>query len=167
MSLKCPYCDSDLKSGQATIHGTVVGFLVFGFSHQNLYFKTDTGEEIKILGSGKSTPAMRCENCGIVTLNLDYPDQNDGDKLIDILTLCSSKELRDDLQKSNPDIDINSEIIKNWKENYLPDDPDFKNQFKNDELMLLERFDKLIKDNNWPEIEILAGVIIDLTVKYI
>ena len=75
--------------------------------------------------------AMRCENCGIVSLNLDYPDQNDGDKLIDILTLCSSKELRDDLQKSNPDIDINSEIIKNWKENYLPDDPDFKNQFKN------------------------------------
>ena len=88
MSLKCPYCDSDLKSGQATIHGTVVGFLVFGFSHQNLYFKTDTGEEIKILGSNKSTPAMRCENCGIVTLNLDYTDQNDGDKLIDILTLC-------------------------------------------------------------------------------
>ena len=75
--------------------------------------------------------------------------------------------MRDDLQKSNPDIDINSEIIKNWKENYLPDDPDFKNQFKNDELMLLERFDKLIKDNNWPEIEILAGEIIDLIVKYI
>ena len=72
--------------------------------------------------------------------------------------------MRDDLQKSNPDIDINSEIIKNWKENYLPDNPDFKNQFKNDELMLLERFDKLIKDNNWPEIEILAGEIIDLIV---
>jgi hypothetical protein len=30
--------------------------------------------------------------------------------------------------------------------------------------MLLERFDKLIKDNNWPEIEILAGEIIDLIV---
>ena len=84
--------------------------------------------------------------------------------MIDILTLCSSEELRDDLQKSNPDIDINSEIIKNWKENYLSDNHDFKNQFKNDELILLERFDILIKDKNWREIEILSGQIIDLIV---
>lgn len=112
----------------------------------------------------KSTPAMSCENCGIVTLNLEYSDQNEKDNLIDILTLCSSEELRDDLQKSNPDIDINSEIIKNWKENYLPDNHDFKNQFKNDELILLERFDILIKDKNWREIEILSGQIIDLIV---
>lgn len=137
---------------------------MFGFSHQNLYFKTDSGQEIKILGSGKSTPAMSCENCGIVTLHLEYSDQNEKDNLIDILTLCSSEELRDDLQKSNPDIDINSEIIKNWKENYLSDNHDFKNQFKNDELILLERFDILIKDKNWREIEILSGQIIDLIV---
>lgn len=86
----------------------------------------------------KSTPAMSCENCGIVTLHLEYSDQNEKDNLIDILTLCSSEELRDDLQKSNPDIDINSEIIKNWEENYLPDNHYFKDQFKNDELILLE-----------------------------
>jgi len=50
---------------------------------------------------------MRCENCGVVTLNLDYSEQYEKDNLIEILTLCSSKELRDNIQESNPDIDIN------------------------------------------------------------
>ena len=161
MSLKCPYCNTSLKSGQARIHGTVGGFLVYGFSHQNLYFMSDSGKEIKILGSGKSTPAMRCENCGVVTLNLDYSDQQEKDNLIELLTLFSSKELRDSIQESNPDIDINTGIVKNWKENYLPNEADFKKYFTNDELILLENFDKLIDDKNWEEIENLSAQLIE------
>lgn len=59
---------------------------------------------------------MRCDQCGIVTLNLDYSELYEREKLIELLTLCSLKELRDSIQGSNPEIDINSEIVINWKE---------------------------------------------------
>lgn len=59
---------------------------------------------------------MRCDQCGIVTLNIDYSELYEREKLIELFTLCSSKEIRDSIQGSNPEIDINSEIVINWKE---------------------------------------------------
>lgn len=161
MSLNCPYCDGKLKSGQARVHGTLGGFLIYGISHQNLYFKDESGKEIKILASGKSTPSMRCDQCGIVTLNLDHSDQFEKENLIELLTLCSSRELRASIQESNPELDVNLEIIKNWKKNYLPKDTDFRKLFTIDELSLLENFDKLTVDKNWIEIENLSEEIIE------
>ena len=76
MTLKCPYCNGTLKSGEAKIHGTMTGFLFVGFSHQNLYFKSELGEEIEVLGSNECTPAMRCEECGVVVLNMNVTKQN-------------------------------------------------------------------------------------------
>ena len=159
--LKCPYCDGNLKSGQARIHGTVAGLFLIGLSYQNLYFKPESEKEIKILGSNNSTPSMRCEKCGVVILNLDFPEQCERDVLIELLTLCSSKELRESIQESNPDVNINNEIIKTWKDNYSPHDNEFKESFTNDELCMLEDFDKLINANNWEVIETLSEKIIE------
>ena len=155
MNFKCPYCKGSLKSGEAKIHGTVTGFLFVGLSHQNLYFKTESGEESEVLSSGESTPAMICENCGVVTLNINFPKQNKRDIIIDLLTLCSFKELRDKIEDSN------SIITGKWKESYLPEDNDFKNSFSLEELILLADFDRLIIERNWSKIEIQSQKIIE------
>lgn len=138
MSLKCPYCNGILKSGEATIHGTVTGFLYVGFSHQNLYFKSESGEEIEILGSREYTPAMRCEECGVVTLNMNIPKQNIRDVIIELLTLCSFEELHHSIE--NP----KRVIIEKWKEHYLPYDNNLKSSFTIHEQSLLSEFDRLI-----------------------
>lgn len=159
MSLKCPYCDGSMISGQSRIHGTFGGFLIYGFSYENLYFKPDSGEEIKILGSTETSSALRCVKCGTVILNFEQPEppitevQQVKNSLIELLTLCSSKELRESIQNSNREIDLESEIIKTWKEKYIPNDTDFKNSFSPYELRLLEDFDKLIQVKNWGKIE--------------
>jgi hypothetical protein len=157
----CPYCEGPLVSGNVSIHGSLGEFLLFGFSFHNLFFKPDKGDEIMVLGSAQTAPAMRCGTCGIVSLNLYYSEILVKDVIIDILTLCSSKELRDSLQGSNSDIDIQSEIIKKWKENYLPNEIGFKNSFTVDELCLLADFDKVLSDNNWEKIEPISEEIIE------
>ena len=147
MTLNCPYCDGTLESGEAKNHGTVTGFLLFGFSHQNLYFKTESGVESEILGSGMSTPAMKCDKCGVVILNINFPKQNKRDIITELLTLCSFNELRDNIEDSK------SVISTKWRENYLPENNDFKNYFSIYELSLLADFDILMKEGNWDKIE--------------
>lgn len=147
MVLKCHYCDGTLESGEARIHGTITGFLLFGFSHQNLYFKTESGEESEVLGSGMSTPAMKCDKCGVFILNKNLPNQNRREIITELLTLCSFKELRDNIEDSG------SIITAKWKENYLPENNDFKNYFSINELSLLADFDILINEGNWDKIE--------------
>lgn len=160
MKTKCSYCDGIIESGEAKIHGTTVGFLLVGLSYQNLYFKSESGKETAILASHESTPAMKCNKCGVVTLNLNSPTENVRDMLIELLTLCCFKELRDSVQKSNPEIDVESEIISKWKEIYLTQDIDFKNFFGIEELKLLEKFNKVIDEQNWRKIESLSGELI-------
>lgn len=46
MTLKCPYCNSALKSGEANILETVTGFLFVGFAFQNLCFKPESVKAI-------------------------------------------------------------------------------------------------------------------------
>lgn len=155
MTLKCPYCDGTLISGEARIHGTITGFLLVGLSHQNLYFKSELGEETEVLGSGESTPAMKCNKCGVVTLNINCPKQNKRDNIVELLMLSSFEELRKSIENSK------SVIIAKWKENYLPQDSDFENYFTTEELVLLDDFDKLIDKENWLEIETLAQNIVE------
>ena len=161
MKTKCPYCDGTLESGEAKIHGTMVGFLLVGLSYQNLYFKSESGNETSILASHESTPAMKCNTCGVVTLNLNSPTVIIRDTMIELLTLCCYKELRDNVQKSNPEMDVESEIVSKWKEIFLPQDNDFKNFFSIEEIKLLEKFDKVIDEQNWGKIESLSGEIIE------
>lgn len=160
MSKKCPYCDGTLQSGEAKIHGTLTGFLLVGLSHQNLYFKNESGEESEILGCNESTPAMKCDMCGVVTLNINFPKQNWRDKMVEILTLCAFDELRDNIQTANIDANINNEITAKWNASYLPHDSEFKSFFVSGELSQLEHFDKLIKEQNWAKIENKAEEII-------
>lgn len=170
MSAKCPYCAGKLISGTAKIHGTLSGFLFIGLSYENLYFESDDGEETEVLGSGCSTYAMMCEDCGTVTLNVDYSKAQEvrdaeimskKDSLVDILTIFSSKELCDNIQKSNPEIDVRSEIVKKWKENYLPNDEELQSDFTKNELTLLEKFNQLVNNNDWQKMEITAEKILD------
>ena len=137
MNIKCPYCNETLKSGEASIHGTMTGFLFVGFSYQNLYFQPESGKEIEVLGSRESTPAMRCEACGVVTLNMSFPKENKKDVIIEILTLFSFQELRNNLD------DPKRVVIEKWKETYLPNNNDVKNAFTIDELALLADFNKI------------------------
>ncbi len=161
MKTKCPYCDGILESGEAKIHGSMVGFLLVGLSYQNLYFKSESGNETAVLASHESTPAMKCNTCGVVTLNLNSPTVIIRDTLIELLTLCCYKELRDNVQKSNPEMDVESAIIEKWREIYLPDNESFKTLFTGEELSSLKQFNQSINDQNWSKIESLSGEIIE------
>lgn len=167
MSLKCPYCNGKLKNGQASIHGTVGGFLVFGLSYENLYFKSESEKEIKVLGSNNSTPSMRCEDCGIVILNKELIEQIDKDRdiLIELLTLCSSNELQESIKESNPEINIHQEIYNDWVVFYSSDKKELIESFTEDELRMLSEIDILISAKNWGEVEIVANNILKSIIK--
>ena len=156
MKLECPYCKGKLKTGQANIHGTVGGFLLFGLSYQNLYFKPESEKEIKVLGSNGSTPALRCDNCGIVVLNKEIVEQNDRDTLIELLTLCSSIELQESIRESNPEIDIHEEIYKEWNNFYSPQKNEFRAFFTDEELKSMSELEVLIVARDWKRIYVVA-----------
>lgn len=164
MSLKCPYCNGKLKNGQANIHGTVGGFLLFGFSCENLYFKSESEKEIEILGSNSSTPSMRCEDCGIVILNKEITEQIDKDLnldiLVELLTLCSSNELQESIKESNPAIDVQKEIYNQWVEFYSSDKKELIKSITEDDLRMLSEIDILISAKKWGEVEIVANKIL-------
>ena len=53
--------------GDAEVHGTAIGFLVWGGSYQKLFFHAKGAkrqEETAILASGERCSAFRCKNCG-------------------------------------------------------------------------------------------------------
>ncbi len=156
MKLRCPYCGKSLLKGRAEIHGTTLGFFLVGFSYQNLYFKSQRDKEIKVLNSGSSTPALRCENCEVIILNKDASDtalQIDDEafkkltrrNLIYLIGLWSSREQQDEFQMNNQDINIVSEMFYQWEDNYKPDLEDFVNSFSEEELQLFSEFNSMIK----------------------
>ncbi|WP_289056275.1 PF20097 family protein [Carboxylicivirga marina] len=160
MNLECPYCKGKLKTGQVNIHGTLGGFLVFGLSYQNLYFKTESEKEIKILGSNDVTPALRCGSCGIVVLNKEIIEQNDRDTLIELLTLCSSKELQESIIKLNPGIDIHEQIYQGWNRFYSPQKNEFTAFFTEEELKSMSELEVLIAAKDWKRIDVVADEIL-------
>lgn len=156
MSLECPYCKEKLKNGYVSIHGTLGGFLLFGLSHQNLYFKTESEKEIKILNSNVTTPSMRCENCGVVILNKQIVQQSKKEILIEIFTISSSKELQESIKESNPGINIYDRIEITWKEFYFPENNEFMKVFTEKELKILSEFNSLIASKDWGKIALYA-----------
>ena len=72
--MKCPDCSADMIEGEATVRGTLIGFLAVGFSHQHLFFKPHGGtsgnnaSRKKILPSGNVTMACHCGSCGLTIL---------------------------------------------------------------------------------------------------
>ncbi len=67
--MNCPRCDNKLAEGTATVQGTFIGFLLFGLSHQHLWFNDRGGEKRKIVASNETVTAFRCKGCGLVVLN--------------------------------------------------------------------------------------------------
>ena len=141
-----------MKSGLAEIHGTTLGFLVAGFSYENLYFKTSDEKEIRILESGGSTPSLRCPNCEILILNKADSDQiikiGDSefaeltrDSIFSLINLWASKDQQLDFHRKSPELNISEELFYQWKDSYTTDSEDFKDSFQVKELNLLALFD--------------------------
>ncbi len=61
--MKCPVCQVEMEKGTARVHGTVVGFILFGFSYQHLWFEHSSGNEERILASNEQCPGYRCPEC--------------------------------------------------------------------------------------------------------
>ena len=66
--LNCPQCNNDMEEGSATVQGTVIGFLLFGLSHQHLWFRNQDGEKRKIVASNEVVSAFQCCDCGLIVL---------------------------------------------------------------------------------------------------
>lgn len=156
MKNSCPYCNTPLTSGYAEIHGTALGFLIAGYSYENLYFRRENEEEIKILESGGSTAALRCESCGVVILNtvnsfleVTISDSEftklTRESIISLLELWSSKEQQLDYKNAYPELNVAEELIMQWIDSYTPDLPDFTGSFRPKELKALALFDVEVK----------------------
>ena len=65
--MKCPTCETEMESGYSKVHGTVGGFLMFGFSHQHLWFK-GKGDKEMIVPSNDEVDAFRCKDCDVTVL---------------------------------------------------------------------------------------------------
>lgn len=155
MELNCPICGSIMKKGLAEIHGTTLGFLLVGFSYENLYFRAENEDEIRILESGCSTQSLRCENCEIVILNKDNLNKtekiNESDfskltrtNIFGLITLWSSRELQVENQKNNPEINVIEEMVIQWKDSFAIESEDFRSSFGKRELDLLNQFNEEI-----------------------
>ena len=72
--MNCPNCGAELIAGEATVRGTILGFLAVGLSHQHLFFKqSDTSNgtrsyKKKVLPSGNITRADHCGKCGLTVI---------------------------------------------------------------------------------------------------
>jgi hypothetical protein len=152
MEILCPYCGSLMKSGRAEIHGTTLGFLVAGFSYENLYFKTEDEKEIRILESQNSTPSLRCPNCEILILNKSDSETfvkiDDSeftkltrDSIFGLIALWAHKDQQIEYKKKFPEINLSEELFYQWRDSFVDDSEDFKNSFRAKELNILNLFD--------------------------
>lgn len=58
-----------MEIGAAELHGTALGLIFFGFSYQNLCFKSKDKKEIKELDNRSVLPSLRCSNSEILIVN--------------------------------------------------------------------------------------------------
>lgn len=65
---ECPICGKDMEAGKVTLHGTLLGYLLFGLSYQHCWFKPAQGNPKGnvIVPWLSNRVACRCESCGFV-----------------------------------------------------------------------------------------------------
>jgi hypothetical protein len=65
--LTCPVCAGVMHPGIVSVHGTLIGFMVVGMSHEHCWFepKGDIEEHI-VIPSGCAKDGWRCLRCGFV-----------------------------------------------------------------------------------------------------
>ncbi|MFK5924851.1 MAG: PF20097 family protein [Verrucomicrobiota bacterium] len=73
--MKCPRCKNDMAKGEAAVHGTLGGFMLFGLSHQHLWFFKGHKDEL-VLPSNQEAAAYRCADCKLTVIDGEsYQDQ--------------------------------------------------------------------------------------------
>ena len=75
--MKCPKCQCDMVEGDATIHTTILGFLIYDwFSWQWLWFyPEDKNRKVrKIICSSETAPAHECPQCGAVLVEKGFEE---------------------------------------------------------------------------------------------
>ncbi len=60
--MNCPECNAEMVTGVAQVRGTILGFLVFGLSSQDLYFDRDNRSSM-VLYSREKRNAFQCPQC--------------------------------------------------------------------------------------------------------
>ena len=67
--MQCPACQSPMTPGTVDIHGNSLGFLLVGFSWQELYFKPEPDAKAEsILAPSETRYAFRCPACRLVVI---------------------------------------------------------------------------------------------------
>ena len=86
--MKCPSCQSKMKRGQVSVHGTALGFVVVGFSHQHCWFEEferDAEEQVIVESNGRRG-AYRCPKCKTVVIPNKEPEPDGFPAYLEIKT---------------------------------------------------------------------------------
>lgn len=64
----CPACRGALHTGQLSVRGTLVGFLLSGIGYKHLWFRPDAGGPPEVVLHQLALPrsATRCSDCGLL-----------------------------------------------------------------------------------------------------
>lgn len=60
--MKCPQCNMEMVEGKAQVRGTFSGFLIFGYSCQDLYFDQNNKSSL-VLISRENRKSFQCPKC--------------------------------------------------------------------------------------------------------
>ena len=81
----CPNCTSEMEEGEVQVRGSMLSFLVVGFSIQDLMFDSSS-ETTTILPSRDTRKAYYCRQCGGVFIQGSDPnDTTDVEPIISIV----------------------------------------------------------------------------------
>ena len=50
--MECPICKFEMESGHASVHGTLIGVLLFGMSREHLWFQGDQSKHLTVVSAG-------------------------------------------------------------------------------------------------------------------
>jgi Zn-finger nucleic acid-binding protein len=64
----CPQCQADMVEGVAQVRGTFTGYLLFGYSCQDLYFDRNKKTSL-ILSSREKSSSFQCPKCSGVFIS--------------------------------------------------------------------------------------------------
>ena len=68
ITIKCPKCQTDMKSGWVEIKGSLLGFLLVGFSYGHLWFRQLSGKGKIVVHFGGGRAAYNCPACGTIVM---------------------------------------------------------------------------------------------------
>jgi len=93
-TLKCPYCEGEMVSGEAYIESPMLAFLVVGLSVLHLWFRSDAnpkGEQVLSGWHDESRAGHRCAACSAVFIKGKPPaKQSDATHMERVCRNCGS-----------------------------------------------------------------------------